>query len=607
MIIIGPVVVIVAIVIAVYLYHKKQNKEDFQSESRSNIGEGEMSTTRQVWFYIVTLITLVIFAVGVGQLLTLIFDVTIKGSYLTQVGVTNFNKQQLSLGLAMTVIGGPLWFLFWRAVQRRIKGNQEEIGSEIRKLFLNFILIETAIMGITAASNFLKWLMAGVPVAEFSSNVLAFMIVGGIVWFYHWRISESEGHPSPAARTFRRWYVYILSGFGLVWLSVGLVLLINTAVINLPVWENTLVRGQFWDNTAQMSIAQLLLGGITWYFHWFRMARDDFDSMLRQVYYYLLTISGGAIAALVALTIILFRFFIWVFGGATISISPHFQFLGWAIPTVLISLAIWGYHRRLVQEEAKRVQEKRQSAQRVYFYLMSFLGLGALVAGLSWLFGILIDLIINAAGTSLMVTTGWWREQLALCLALLLIGAPLWLYYWNGILKRVRAGGIEEWRALSRRIFLYVIVGVSIIILAADLVNIIYQLLSGILQGNFGVEVLRNSKWSLQTLIVAAPLLWYHWRILRTEQRRGAEIAIVRRNVTLLVEDRKEELASRLESKLGFKIHLLFYAGQTGEELSALPDEEIDRLANEIQSSPSNKILIVALSGKITVLPYQDK
>jgi hypothetical protein len=607
MIFIGLVVVIAAIVVGVYLYRKRQDKGDFQSEPHSNIGEGGMSTTRQVWFYLVIIITLAIFAVGVGQLLTLIFDVTIKGSYLTQVGVANFNKQQLSLGLAMILIGGPLWFFFWRSVQRRVKGNQEEIGAAIRKFFLNFILVETAIMGITAASSFLKWLMAGARVAEFSSSVLAVMIVGGIVWFYHWRISESEGHPSPVARTLRRWYVYILSGFGLVWLSVGLVLLVNTVVINLPVWGNILVREHFWDNATQMSVAQLLLGGVTWYYHWFRMARNDFDSTLRQVYFYLLTISGGAIAALAASTIILYQFFIWVFGGVNISVSPHFQFLGWAVPTALVGLAIWGYHRRLVQEEANRVQEKRQSAQRVYFYLMSFLGLGTLVAGLSWLFGILIDLIINAAGTSLIVATGWWRNQLALCLALLIIGAPLWVYFWNGILKRVQAGGIEEWRALSRRIFLYVTVGASIIILAADLVNIIYQLLSSILQGNFGVDVLRNSKWSLQTLIVAAPLIWYHWRILRTEQRRGAETAVVQRNVTLLVDDRKGELASQLESKLGFKIHLLFHAGQASEGLPALPDEEIERLANEIRSSPSNKILVVALGSKMTVLPYQDR
>ena len=594
---------IVVIIVVVSIILATRSKEAFHSGS----GTEGMSITRRVWLYLITLISLGIFAAGVGQLLTLLFDVTIKGSYLTQVGGSSFNQQQLSLGLAMLVIGGPLWFFFWRAVQRRVKGNQEEIGAVIRKFFLNFILLETAIMGLVATGVFLTWLMAGVPLAQFSPSGLAIVIVAGIIWFYHWRVSESEGHPSAAAKTLRRWYVYVLAGFGLVWLAVGLVQLINAAVINLPVWGNTLVRGQFWNNTAQMSIAQIILGGVVWYFHWFSMARGDFDSTLRQVYFYLLTISGGAITALVASTILIFRFFIWVFGGTPISINPYFQFLGWAVPTILVGLAIWGYHRRLAQEEAGRVQEKRQSAQRVYFYLMSFLGLGTLVAGLSMLFGILVDLIIYAAGTSLTVTAGWWRNQLALCLALLLIGTPLWLYYWNGILKRVQAGGIEEWRALSRRIFLYVIIGVSIITLAADLVNIIYQLLTGILQGNFGVNVLRSSKWSLQTLIVAVPLLWYHWQILRADQRHGAESAVIRHNVTLLADDRTGELASRLENKLGFKIQVLYHVGQTTETLSVLPDEEIDRLANEIQSSPSNKVMLVVFGGKVITLPYQDK
>ena len=368
------------------------------------------------------------------------------------------------------------------------------------------------------------------------------------------------------------------------------------------------MQGQFWNRTAQMSIAQILLGGMSWYFHWFRMAKDDFDSALRQVYFYLLTISGGAITALVASTILLYRFFIWVFGGASISVSqriptsPHFQFLGWAVPTILVGLAIWGYHSRLVQEEAGKVQEKRQSAHRVYFYLMSFLGLGTLAAGLSFLLGILLD-----TGTSLTATSGWWRNQLALSLSLLLIGTPLWLYYWNGILKRVQSGGITEWRALSRRIFLYVIIGASIITLAVDLVNIVYQLLRVTMQGNFSANFFPNSKWSLQTLIVAAVLLWYHWQILRTDQRRGAESLAIRRNVTLLTEDRTGELASRLETKLGIKIHTLYHVGQTGEKLPALPEEEIDRLANEIQSSPSNKVILVVLNGKIMVLPYQDK
>jgi hypothetical protein len=591
--------IIVIIIVAVIIWATR-------SRGTRSGAEG-MSIIRRVWLYLITLISLGIFAGGVGQLFSLLFDVTIKGSYLTQIGSRVFDQQQLSLGLAMTVIGGPLWFFFWRAVQRRVKGNEEEVGSSIRKFFLNLILLETALMGITAAGEFLRWLIGGVLLSEFASGSLATLIVGGAIWFYHWRVSESEGHPSPAAKTLRRWYVYILTGFGLVWLAVGLIQLIDTAVINLPNWGDTLVRGQFWNNNAQMSVAMILLGGAAWYFHWFRMARGDFDSTLRQVYFYLLTISGGAIAALVASTVLLFRLLMWAFGGASISVSPQLQFLGWTIPTILVGLAIWGYHLRLAQEEAGRVQEKRQSAQRVYFYLMSFIGLGTLVAGLSILFGVLIDLIIHAAGTSLTTSASWWREQLALCLALLIVGTPMWLYYWNGVLKRVRTGGIEEWRALSRRIFLYVIIGVSIIALAADLVNIIYQLLSGSLQSNFGVNVLRDSKWSLQTLIAAVPLLWYHWQILRADQRRGAEVAVIRHEVTFVTSDRTGVIVSQLEKKLGYKIHVLYQLGQTAETPNTLLEEEIDRVTSEIQSSPSKKVMLVMTEGKVITLPYQDK
>jgi hypothetical protein len=75
----------------------------------------------------------------------------------------------------------------------------------------------------------------------------------------------------------------------------------------------------------------------------------------------------------------------------------------------------------------------------------------------------------------------------------------------------------------------------------------------------------------------------------------------------LLTEDRTGELAARLESKLGYKIHTLYQVGQTDEKLTVIPDGEIERLVNEIQSSPGNKIMLVILGGKVTVLPYQDK
>ncbi|MDP2931553.1 MAG: DUF5671 domain-containing protein, partial [Chloroflexota bacterium] len=553
-----------------------------------------MSATRRVYFYIITLITLGIFAAGLGQLLSLLFDITIKGSALAQVGRAVFNRQQLSLGLAMLVIGGPLWFFFWRAIQGRVAGVPEEIGAGMRKVFLNLILTVSALTGLVAASNFLRWLLSGVPAAQFSSGGLATVIVTGLIWYYHWRVSEAEGHPSPDARTLRRWYIYILSGFGLVWLTLGPVQLINIASLNLPIWGSAIVRGPFWNSAFQMRIAWIVLGGLAWYFHWLRIARDDFDSTLRQVYFYLLAILGGAIAALVALSISFYRVFLWGLGGVVISTGAHFQFLGWAIPTILMGAAVWSYHQWLAQEEAARVNERRFSAQRVHLYLMSFLGLGTLIAGLIILFGVIVDFIINATAPPVAVTPGWWRNQLSLCLALLLVGAPLWLYYWSRVLRRAEASGVTEWRARSRRIFLYVIVGASIVTLAADLVNVVYQLLNGMLQGTFDIKVLRNSKWSIQTLIVAAPLLWYHWQIVRGEQRRGAEAAAVHKSVVLLAGDRAAELAIRLEDKLGYKIRVLNRVGDTGEEIAALPDEELDKLIGEIQAAPGTKVMLVA-------------
>jgi hypothetical protein len=178
---------------------------------------------------------------------------------------------------------------------------------------------------------------------------------------------------------------------------------------------------------------------------------------------------------------------------------------------------------------------------------MSFIGLGTLIAGLIMLLGILLEVLTHTvSGAPVVITSGWWRDQLSLCLALLVVATPIWLYYWNRVLQMAAAGGVTERRARSRRIFLYVVLGAAVITLAADLVNIVYQLLRGVL-GTFGADVLRHSQWSLQTLVVAIPVLMYHWQILRQDQRLGAEVAAVRKTVTMLVSEKAVGLVSRIE------------------------------------------------------------
>jgi len=111
----------------------------------------------------------------------------------------------------------------------------------------------------------------------------------------------------------------------------------------------------------------------------------------------------------------------------------------------------------------------------------------------------------------------------------------------------------------------------------------------------------------LQTLIVAAPLLWYHWRIIRTDQHRGAEAVAVQKTVTLVASDHTGALASRLVEKLGYKIRVLSTVSSPDERTALISDEEMMQTITNVQNAPSTTVLLVALGGKIIVLPYREK
>lgn len=566
-----------------------------------------MSTIRRVYFYAVSIITLGIFAAGLQTLLRLLLDI-IGGTSRVRIETPGFAVEQLSLGLALLIIGGALWLLFWRAVRKQVAGSAVETGSTIRKLYLNFILTVAGLVSLYTAVEFLNWLLAGTPGQDFPSGAPATLMVTALIWFYHRRVSEKEGQPSPAARTLRRWYIYILSAWGLIALTVALAQFLTNTILHLPFWGES-VSGGFWNASLRGNISWILIGGSAWAFHWFRMAGQDADSTLRQVYLYLLTILGGAVAGLVALTTTLYTIIRFAIGGLDVAAGLHFHPLGWTVPTMLVAAAVWAYHQQVVSEEAEELSVVGFSPRRVLWYLMSFIGLGTAIAGLIMLFGLILELLTNAFGGSelIAVSPGWWRQQLGLVLALLIVGIPLWIYYWRKVLLMVTGGGVGEWRARSRRTYLYVIIGVAIITLAADLVNIVYQLLNGLLQGTMGMEVFRGLRWSLQTLVVAVPVMLYHWRVLRQDQGPAEEKLAVPKAVTILAGKAEAELASRIEEKLGSRTVRLRFLGETAGDLPALSDEDIDKLVGEIQAAPGDKVMLIATEGRIMVLPYQEE
>jgi hypothetical protein len=561
-----------------------------------------LSSVRRIFYYLVSLVTLGILAGGLGVLLSLVFDVTISSS--TVIGQSHFSREQFSLGLAMLVIGGPLWWVFWRSIRQNVGHNQVEIGSIVRQLYLNLILCATALTALATAQSTLQALLSGSNQGRSISGSLAACLVALVIWFYHWRMAEREGLPSSAAKTLHRWYIYIVSGWSLVLTAVGVVVLVDSLVRFLPFWGNSFINSNWGWQVILNNVPAIILGGGWWAFHWLRLAARDTDSSLRQVYLYLLAIVGSSIAGLTALVMGLYQTLVRATGGAGAVSSAYFQYLGWVVPTLLVTVAIWVYHQSVAREESATVRERQLSSRRIHLYLMSFIGLGALTYGLFALFGTLLNLILNGLDPAIAAQSGWWQKQLSLCLALLIAGTPLWLYYWNQIVKLTGRGGIAEGRAISRRIYLYLIVGAAIIALAAGLVNIVYQILSGALGGSWGLAVLQKSRWSIQTVIVIAPLLVYHWQIARQDQRRGSEAALGRKTISALIDSRSRDLFEKLQKQIGTPIRIMEYTAASAE-VTLYSEAAIAQIAAEIQACPEPQVMLVEIEGRIKVVGYK--
>jgi hypothetical protein len=380
--------------------------------------------------------------------------------------------------------------------------------------------------------------------------------------------------------------------------------MVNIAVRNLPVWGNLLVQSGAWGGPLQSCIIAIVLGGLMWGFHWFRMAKGDIDSSLRQVYIYLLAIVVSAVSGLTALVVGLYQILVWIMGAAGTS-AGYFQFLGWVIPTLIVTTAVWAYHQSVAREESASVQERRLSSKRIHLYIMSFLSLGTLTAGLIILVGTVLNLIINSLEPAIIMGPGWWQKQLSLSLALLVVAVPLWWYYWKQITSLVAANGAAEGQARSRRIYLYVIIGASIITLAADLVNIVYQFLGGTLTGHFDIHILQQSRLSIQSLFAAIPLLIYHWQIARQDQRRGAESADNRKIVTILSDSPNSNLAEQL-SQQDLKVRVLEYSGAPGIPW-VFTDANIQNIKTQVEAAAGQKVMLVVHEGQYWIMPFKDK
>src|SRR6188472_2921539 len=155
-----------------------------------------------------------------------------------------------------------------------------------------------------------------------------------------------------------------------------------------------------------------------------------------------------------------------------------------------------------------------QTARRLYVYLISGIGMGMLVAGLTMLLSVLFDRL-GLAGSVL-------GQQLTLVSALIVVGLPVWLIHWLAAERSVRPDRPDaalERTSDVRGLYFALAMGILLLVAAAGV--------SGVIQA-VADELLDESQFSSSSigdglaLALAAGAAWaYHLAIRTRDWARG--------------------------------------------------------------------------------------
>ena len=567
-----------------------------------------IGTSRRLYFYVVSLAALMMAVNGLVQVVRFLLD--------NQFGpdVISGGDPGPALGASLIIVGFPLWAFHWRLIQRHVAELPVERRSVLRKGYIYVVLGVAAALVIVSLVEVLRWLFGG---EAFNGYHWAVAIVWPAVWAFHWRIETAEGQPSEKTRTVRRLYLYLISLVGLVMLAVGAFRIVGfillegyDALLSVPVILPS--DAGVW-RPAMRSVASLaLVGGAAWASHWLVLSRGDGRSALRQVYLYMFAILGGVVSTLVALGFLIFGALAWLLGVPSIeSATDHFRFLPAAVAGLSVGVALWAYHWATARGEAGAYEQEALGAERAYAYILSALGLGALVVAVGVLVNTALATLIESS-RPLVAGEDLWREPIALSIALAILGGSTWGYFWTGAQRRVSAGDSGERSSAARRVFMYAALGVGMLALLGSFSGLLFVFLRDLLDGEVATQTFRDAKPALNILVAVAVFLPYYWLVYRQDRREELEdeqatgpqpVRPTRKYVTVLATDDGAPFVGMLETALGYPVSVRRWADSEAHTPQLTP-QECGELAARIAAAAGRSVLVIPDDEGIRALSY---
>lgn len=564
-----------------------------------------VGTPRRFYFYSISFIATLVTAIGVTITLMSLLDTLFGGDVLLD------SPTELATGLAMTIVGIPLWALHWRWIQNAVASNDQERRSILRHLHLHVTSgVALALIGISGYLC-IEFILGAAD--EFDAFAWAALPIWGVVWYYHRLVAASdEPFETPETRAIRRLYLYLASAVAVSALAsgAGWLLFIILREGYSAAFAVSVVTGEgsgLWRDSTAQAIAVSVTGGLSWASHWLRFSRNDRQSVLRWIYLYVASVGFGAIAAFTALGIIVATVIRWPFGVT--DVSDHFEDLPAAVAAAAAAVAVWAYHRHRMNAEAS--EGDPTPIARIYDCLLTAIGLVTLASASVTIFTLLITELFLIGSD--VIATGEFLEgdlwdNVSVALTLLLIGAPVWWIHWERLQFAATTDPETERPALPRKLYVMGVLCIGVLALVGGASFTLFVFLRDLLDVALSLETLRELSVGLAILLTVALFVPYHWNIYREDRRYEPDdavepLSIIRKRVTLLTAPGGEDAARRIEDALGYRITVAAWR-DSDAVVAALDEAQLSTLPERIAQSPGANVVLVPEAGGLRIISH---
>ena len=491
------------------------------------------------------------------------------------------DRGSLALPLAYLAVGLPagLWLAAW--VRRQHARQPLEAQSVAWTLYLTFASLTSLITLVVAA---LRVLEGALGAESYSGDALARMIVWFGVWFGHWVLASRAPRQQSLV-----WHRLAGSATGLV---IGAVGLGNTIASGLRQLFDQMSGGLAATNyswTWRNAVAWLVVGGLVWGWYWlFHALGKDVTSRPFQGYVVIVGVLSGLITALVATSGLLYDVLVWFLGDAESSAWKQFESVPGGVAALVTGLWLWWYHRTVL---APVRSQGRLEVDRVYDYLVAAAGLITSATGATILLVAFFDTFSrqgevagSASGINLVLAA----------VTAFLVGLPVWGVVWRRT-QRLAATSGEETNAVSRRAYLFLLMGVGGTTALISLISVFFSIFQSLLGET--TNLLRDIRIPLALVITVGSLAVYHWMVFRKDRLTFPPESSGIRSIMLV--GATEDVGKAVARQTGAKVQTL----QRSDDVVAL---EFDDIIGVLNGHASERVLVVGTSAGTQVVPLRS-